>query len=89
MGQRLHSDLRFAPAKVDVEKRADGSLLLRSPMALGACTRCVTDWLVDWAARAPERTFLAERAGDGWRRLSYRDALEAVRAVGQGRNNFV
>ena len=51
MGQSLHSDLRFAPAAVDVEKRADGSMLLRSPMALGACVRCVTDWLVDWAAR--------------------------------------
>jgi feruloyl-CoA synthase len=84
MGQSLHSDLAFAPAKVEVEKRADGSLLLRSPMALGACARCVTDWLVDWAARAPERTFLAERAGDDWRRLSYRDSLEAVRAIGQG-----
>ena len=84
MGQSLHSDLPFAPAKVEVEKRADGSLLLRSPMALGACARCVTDWLVDWAARAPERTFLAERAGDDWRRLSYRDSLEAVRAIGQG-----
>lgn len=84
MSQTLHSDLRFAPARVDIEKRADGSLLLRSPMALGACARCVTAWLIDWAGRAPERIFLGERAGTGWRTLTYRETLEAARAIGQG-----
>ncbi|MDX1374421.1 MAG: feruloyl-CoA synthase [Burkholderiales bacterium] len=84
MSQRLHSDLRFAPARVEVEKRADGSLLLHSPMSLGRHARCVTEWLVDWAGRAPERVFLGERAGDGWRTLSYHATLEAVRAIAQG-----
>ena len=84
MSPRLHSDLRFAPAKVEVEKRADGSLLLRSPITLGACARCVTEWLVDWAHKAPERVFLGERAGTGWRTLNYRETLEATRAIGQG-----
>jgi len=80
---RLHSDLRFAPAKVLVEKRADGSTVLRSPQPLGAHARAVGEWLVRWAAEAPERVFLAERAGDAWRRVSYREALEAVRRIGQ------
>jgi feruloyl-CoA synthase len=80
----LHSDLKFAPAKVDVERRPDGTLLLRSPTALGAHARCVTEWLVDWAANAPERVFLGERAGAGWRTMTYRDTLEAARAIGQG-----
>jgi acyl-coenzyme A synthetase/AMP-(fatty) acid ligase len=84
MSQGLQSDLRFAPAKVDIEKRADGSLLLRSPMALGACARCVTEWLVDWAGRAPERVFVAERASTGWRTQTYGETLAAVRAIGQG-----
>ncbi len=84
MSQRLHTDLRFAPAKVDVEKRADGSLLLRSPMALGPYARCVTEWLVEWARRAPDRVFLGERAGAGWRTLTYRETLEAVRGIGAG-----
>ncbi len=35
------SGLRLAPAKVEVERRADGSLLLRSPQALGAYARVV------------------------------------------------
>ena len=43
----MHSKLRFAPAKVDVEKRADGSILLRSPQKLAPYARCVTEWLVD------------------------------------------
>jgi len=84
MSPVLQSDLRFAPAKVDLEKRPDGTTLLRSPMALGAFARCVTEWLVDWAEKAPERVFLGERAASGWRTLTYRETLDAVRAIGQG-----
>jgi feruloyl-CoA synthase len=84
MSPVLQSDLRFAPAKVDLEKRPDGTTLLRSPMALGACARCVTEWLVDWAEKAPARVFLGERAASGWRTLTYRETLDAVRAIGQG-----
>ena len=83
MGARLHSDLRFAPAQVVAEKRADGSLLLRSPQKLGAHARAVGEWLVHWAASAPERVFLAERAGDAWRKVGYREALDAARTIGQ------
>ncbi|MGE0874626.1 MAG: feruloyl-CoA synthase [Burkholderiales bacterium] len=79
----LHSDLRFAPARVDVEKRADGALLLRSPHALGGHARCIGEWLEHWADKAPDRVFLAERAGDAWREVSYRDALDAARRIGQ------
>lgn len=84
MSRVLRSDLKFAPAKVDVEQRPNGTLLLSSPTALGAHARCVTEWLVDWAAKAPERVFLGERAGTGWRTMTYRETLEAVRAIGQG-----
>ena len=31
----LHTKLRFAPARVNVEKRGDGSMLLTSPLDLG------------------------------------------------------
>jgi feruloyl-CoA synthase len=37
---------------------------------------------VHWAATAPDRTFLAERTGDEWRRVTYGDALDAVRRIG-------
>src|SRR5262245_31908826 len=73
---------RFAPARVSVEPRADGSTILRSPDALGPYARATGEWLMQWAAAAPDRTFLAERAGDGWRRVTYSDALDAVRRIG-------
>jgi feruloyl-CoA synthase len=85
---RLHTRLRFAPAEVDVEKRADGTQVLRSPQPLGGHARAVGDWLVHWYERAPERTFLAERKGDGWRRVSYRDALSDARRIGQALLNL-
>src|SRR5688572_25490759 len=75
--------MRLAPAKVEVEKRADGSMLLRSPQKLAPYARCVTEWLVQWSDRAPERTFLAERHKDSWKKLSYREAYGQVRRIAQ------
>src|SRR5262245_32083225 len=74
---------RFAPAGVDLERRADGSLVLRSSQPLAPTVRATSEWLVQWAARAPGRTFLAERAGDRWRTLTYAEVLDAARRVGQ------
>jgi feruloyl-CoA synthase len=76
------TSLRFAPASVEIERRADGSQILRSPEPLRPIARAAGEWLVQWAAAAPDRTFLAERSGDGWRRVTYSDALDAVRRIG-------
>ncbi len=73
----------FAPARVEMERRASGALLLRSPLALSPYAPSVGSWLEDWARREPQRLFLAERSPDGWRHLSYADALTAVRSIGQ------
>ena len=75
--------MRFAPAQVDLEKRADGSLLLRSPQKLGPYSRCITEWLVQWSDQTPSRPFLAERRGEAWRTVSYREAYGAARRIGQ------
>jgi feruloyl-CoA synthase len=80
----MHSKLKLAPPRAALDKRSDGSMLLRSPEVLRPAVRCVTEWLVDWARRAPERVFLAERKGDGWRKLSYLETYGAVRRIGQG-----
>jgi hypothetical protein len=79
----LHTRLRFAPAEVELERRADGTLVLRSPQKLRAHERCVGEWLAKWAQQSPERTFLAERRGEGWRKLSYAQALDGARRIGQ------
>ena len=80
---RLHSNLRFAEARASVEKRNGGTMILRSPQALGPFPRALGEWLVEWAQKMPQRTFLAERAGDAWRRVSYAEALDATRRIGE------
>lgn len=83
MASGLHSNLRFAAPEVRVERRADGALLLRSPQVLKPQARAVGEWLIHWAARTPDQVFLADRAGDAWRRVTYAQALDAVRRIGQ------
>jgi feruloyl-CoA synthase len=73
----------FASPNVVQESRADGSLVIRSGRGLARIPRAVGVWLEAWSATEPERTFLAEREGRGWRRLTYRQALEGARSVGQ------
>src|SRR5438045_9564443 len=74
--------LRLAPATVHVERK-NGNIYLRSPQKLAPYARCVTEWLVQWSDREPTRTFLAERKGEGWRKLSYRETYGAVRRIAQ------
>jgi len=77
--------LALAPARVELERRTGGSMLLRSPIALSSYPRCIGEYLERWARNAPERVFLAERgAGGEWRRVTYGQALQSARAIGAG-----
>ena len=74
--------VRLGPASVDIERRADGAMVLRSPRALEAYPEKLTERLAHWANAAPERIFLSQRDGAaGWRSLSYREAYASVRAI--------
>jgi feruloyl-CoA synthase len=42
----------------------------------------IGDDLVRWAVERPERVFVAERNGEGWRTLTYARALQRVRTIG-------
>ena len=76
--------VRFAPREVDVRYRADGSILMRSPIPLDGCERHICAYLERWARQTPEQTFLAKREADGeWRRLTYSEAWHRARAIGQ------
>jgi len=75
--------LTFGPPHVTVERRADGSMIVSSPEPLAAYPRSMTDWLDHWARAAPDRVFLAERAGRGWREVTYAQAREYARRVAQ------
>ena len=75
---------RFGPVGVDIERRADGCIILRHPDPLRAYPERLTDRLEHLAAVAPDRTFIARREkGGDWRRLSYAETLAKVRAVSQ------
>ncbi|MBX3678198.1 MAG: feruloyl-CoA synthase [Rhodocyclaceae bacterium] len=76
------ASLRFAPAAVEVERRDDGVRVLRSPQPLQPYARCLGEHLERWAREAPDRCFLAERAGAAWRRLTFGEALAKARAIG-------
>ncbi|HWU86829.1 MAG TPA: hypothetical protein VN253_06125, partial [Kofleriaceae bacterium] len=87
---------QFAPVDLERVTRPGGGFILRSRASAPPYARCLGDLLVRWAREAPSRTFLAERAerderderaegGErgGWRRMSYAEVLEAVRAIAQ------
>src|SRR3954470_20801021 len=75
---------RLGPLDAVVDRRADGTVYVRSPHALGPYAAKITERLEHWAAHAPDRIFLAERdAGGEWRRISYADALARVRRIAQ------
>ena len=74
----------FGPVATQVERRADGSVLLRSPHALGPYARSLTEALVRWAGEQPDRVFLAERTPAGpWRSVTYAQALARTRSLAQ------
>ncbi|HEX8164523.1 MAG TPA: feruloyl-CoA synthase [Beijerinckiaceae bacterium] len=77
----------FAPPLIAVERLAGGGMVLRSPVPLNEPPRALSVWLERWAAEAPQRVFLAERAGapagQGWRTLTFGEALGQVRSVAQ------
>lgn len=75
--------INFAPARVEVEKLEDGAFIVRSPDALKPYSRCLGDLLVHWAERIPKRLFLAERSPDGWRKVTWGEALTMVESIGQ------
>ena len=74
--------VRLGPASVDIERRADGTMVLRSPRALEAYPEKLTERLAHWANAAPERIFLAQRdRAGGWRSVTYGDAYTRVGAI--------
>lgn len=69
------------PHDVVRDDRQDGAVLLRSRVPIGPVARNTGEWLHRWAAEAPNRVFVAERSGDGWRELRYGALLQQVQAV--------
>jgi feruloyl-CoA synthase len=73
----------FASPQIVVERRADGTSLLRSPVPLDKPDRCVGEWLENWALHRPQKVFLAERMCPSipWVKLTYAEASAKVKAI--------
>jgi len=80
---RDRSETLFATPAITADRRADGSIILKSTTALRESARCIGDWLEHWARQAPDRIFLADRASADmpWSTVTYRDALKQVRSA--------
>jgi feruloyl-CoA synthase len=79
----------FGVTRVQVREGAPGTRYVQAELPLGAYARRLSDFLVHWAEAEPERTFMARREplGDGrtgdWQRISYAQALDGARRIGQ------
>ena len=65
---------------------AEGNTFLSADQALLPYEHRMTDRLIHWAGVAPDRTLYARREpafGGPWKHLSFKQTLEAARAIGQ------
>src|SRR3954454_11837928 len=76
--------ISFGDPAVRIDRRDDGTIYLRPKAALGDYPVRITDRLHYWAEAAPDRIFMAERAGDGWREITYAQLLTSARRIASG-----
>jgi len=75
---------------IAIERRDDGTLILKSRIPLQAYEKHIPASLAKWAKQAPERIWLAQRGGPDrqWRKVSYGEAKRTVDALTQGLLNL-
>jgi feruloyl-CoA synthase len=61
----------------------DGNVRITNSSHIGEIPGRVTERLEHWAATAPNRVFLARRTEAGWWEVTYAEALDATRRIGQ------
>ncbi len=76
--------VRLRTSRASMERRPDGAIIVRPDEPLGPYPRVLTERLIHWASVAPDRVLAAKRQANGeWRYLTYAEALQKVRAIGQ------
>jgi feruloyl-CoA synthase len=70
-----------------VDRRADGTIIVRSSQDLGRYHATLSEPLEHWAKTAPDRVFLAQRdaqntSKDNWRKLTYAQVFDQVKRIG-------
>jgi feruloyl-CoA synthase len=76
--------VHLGPGGVIVDKRPDGVRYVNATQQLGPYPTRLTERLEHWAVQAPDRTLYAKRdASRQWRRITYREARDLARNIGQ------
>ena len=84
MATPRYRNLAFGPEAVNVRHAEDGTTYVQAVQPLEAYPQRLTDRLIHWARATPGRTFIAKRdASANWRRISYAQAFDASRRIGQ------
>src|SRR5438045_558725 len=86
LGTPAFRKIEWLERDIAVERRADGVIVLKSRSPLAPYEKHIPASLSKWAKEAPERIWLAQRAGADrqWRKLSYDEGKRIVDAVTQG-----
>jgi feruloyl-CoA synthase len=79
--QAPHRPIAFAPARVTQTTDTDGTIRLTCPVALEPYDPSLARLFRVAVEAQPDRVFLAERAGDTWRTLTYAQARRTVDAL--------
>ena len=77
-------DPRYAPRRLEVERRDDGGWVLGNPTPIDRTFDDTLKALARWSTEAPHRVWLAERSGEGWATVNFAEARERVEALAGG-----
>src|SRR3990167_7559251 len=77
-------DPRYVPRRLEVERRPGGEVILTNPTPFSREFQTTTAALAHWAEAAPNRIWLAERSGDGWRTVTFAEAWQRIAALAGG-----
>lgn len=74
----------YAPRRLEVERRVGGEVVLTNPTPFSQAFLTQTAALDHWSQAAPDRIWLAERSGDGWRTVTFSEARQQIAALAAG-----
>ncbi|MEH2531346.1 feruloyl-CoA synthase [Bradyrhizobium sp. AZCC 1588] len=82
--------IEWLPRDIVVERHPDGVIILKSRIPLQPYEKHIPASLSKWAKQAPERIWLAQRAGPDrqWRKVCYGEAKRIVDGLTQGLLNL-
>ena len=77
--------MKLSSVEVELEKREDGSRIIRNKVPLAPCPDNLCSWLHRNAEEFPQKPFLMQRNPDGeWQGLSYGEARHQVNRLSNG-----